>query len=49
VVMLTGQVANRSAVETAAVVAARVDGVIDVINRMTYRHDDPDRFYIQPA
>lgn len=49
VVALTGQVANRSAVETAAVVAARVDGVIDVVNRMTYRHDDLDRFYVQPA
>jgi CBS domain-containing protein len=49
VVTLTGQVANRSALETAAVVAARVDGVIDVINRMTYPHDDLDRFYIQPA
>jgi CBS domain-containing protein len=49
VVTLTGQVANSSAVETAAVVAARVDGVIDVVNRMTYRHDDLDRFYVQPA
>jgi CBS domain-containing protein len=49
VVTLTGQVANRSAVETAAVVAARVDGVIDVVNRMTYPHDDLDRFYVQPA
>jgi CBS domain-containing protein len=49
VVTLTGQVANRSAVETAAIVAARVDGVIDVVNGMTYRHDDLDRFYVQPA
>jgi CBS domain-containing protein len=49
VVTLSGQVANRSAVETAAVVVARVDGVIDVINRMTFRHDDLDRFYVQPA
>ncbi|MCW2640740.1 MAG: domain containing rane protein [Dactylosporangium sp.] len=39
-VTLTGQMEHRSSVETVVRQAQRVDGVIDVIDRLTYRHDD---------
>jgi CBS-domain-containing membrane protein len=40
VVTLTGEVEHKSAVETVVRLAQRVDGVIGVIDRLTYRHDD---------
>jgi CBS domain-containing protein len=43
VVTLTGELGGAFAVDLVGIVAERVDGVIDVVNRLTYRHDDRDR------
>jgi CBS domain-containing protein len=40
IVTLAGEVEHKSAVEIVVRLAQRVDGVIDVINRLTYRHDE---------
>jgi CBS-domain-containing membrane protein len=49
VVTLTGQVPHRSQIPVAVGLTAAVDGVVDVVNRLTYRHDDTEIPYIQVA
>jgi CBS domain-containing protein len=40
VVRLVGQLDRRSAAETAGTLAARIDGVVEVVNRLGYDYDD---------
>lgn len=41
VVTLTGELEHRSSAETVVELARHVDGVIRVVDRLTYRHDEP--------
>src|SRR6266542_2986367 len=42
VVTLNGQVERRSLIPVAVGLTAAVDGVIDVVSHLTYRHDDTE-------